>query len=141
MFNSKLAIKHECIPIYDRFLYCCFVHVNIELSLVVGWFKVELMRKLRFLWSVLCKEGAWVVITTIMCIARQCVAYWADSAELCYGVLWMCYLWTISLSMCYMTDSWVFRCLWKEGSFRKLVFMISNAFKYLPMLDSLWRCL
>ena len=38
-----------------------FVQVNIEPSLVVGWFKVELMRNLRFLWSVLCEEGAWVV--------------------------------------------------------------------------------
>ena len=45
------------IPMYDRFLYCWFVHVNIEPSLVVGWFEVELMRNLRFLWSVLCEEG------------------------------------------------------------------------------------
>ena len=33
----------------------------IEPSLVVGWFEVELMRNLRFLMSVLCEEGAWVV--------------------------------------------------------------------------------
>jgi len=48
-------------PIYDHFLYCWFVHVDIEPSLVVGCFEVELMRNLRFLWSVLCEEGAWVV--------------------------------------------------------------------------------
>ena len=28
-----------------------------------------------FLWLVLCEEGAWVVITAIVCIARPCVAY------------------------------------------------------------------
>jgi len=49
------------IPIYDRSVYFWFVHVNIKPSLVVGWFEVELMRNLRFLWSVLCEEGAWVV--------------------------------------------------------------------------------
>ena len=49
------------IPMHDCFLYCWFVHVDIELSLVVGWFEVELMRNLRFLWSVLCEEGVRVV--------------------------------------------------------------------------------
>ena len=49
------------IPIYDRSMYYWFVHVNIEPSLVVGWFEVELMRNLKLLWSVLCEEGAWVV--------------------------------------------------------------------------------
>ena len=49
------------IPMYDRFLYCWVVNVNIEPRLVVGWFEVELMRYLRFLWSVLCEEGVRVV--------------------------------------------------------------------------------
>jgi len=46
---------------YDRFVYCWFVHVNIEPSLVVGWFEVELLSGLRFLWLMLCKEGDRVV--------------------------------------------------------------------------------
>ena len=46
---------------YDRFLYCWFVHANIESRLVVGWFEVELMRNLRFFWSMLCEEGVRVV--------------------------------------------------------------------------------
>ena len=48
-------------PIYDRFMYYWFVHINIESSLVVEWLGMELLRTLRFLWSVLCEEGAWVV--------------------------------------------------------------------------------
>ena len=46
---------------YARFVYCWFVHVNIEPSLVVGWFEVELMSGLRFLWLVLCKDRDRVV--------------------------------------------------------------------------------
>jgi len=49
------------ILIYDRSMYYWFVHVNIEPSLVVGWFEVELLSGLRLLWSVLCEEGHWVV--------------------------------------------------------------------------------
>jgi len=45
------------ILIYDRSMYYWFVHVNIEPSLVVGWFEVELLNGLRLLWSVLCEEG------------------------------------------------------------------------------------
>jgi len=60
---------------YDRFVYCWFVHVNIEPSLVGGWFEVELLNGLRFLWSVLCEEEERVVITAIVWIARPCVAY------------------------------------------------------------------
>ena len=71
------------IPIYDHFMYCWLVYANSKLSLVVRWFEVELMRNLRFLWLVLCAEGAWVVITVIVLIVRSCVAYWADSAKLC----------------------------------------------------------
>jgi len=37
------------ISIYDHSMYYWFVHVNIELSLVVGWFEVELLIGLRFL--------------------------------------------------------------------------------------------
>ena len=48
-------------PIYDRFMYCRFVYVNIEPSLVVGWLEVELLSGLRLLWSVLCEEGDRVV--------------------------------------------------------------------------------
>jgi len=33
---------------------------NIEPSLVVGWLDVKLLSDLRFLWLVLCEEGAWV---------------------------------------------------------------------------------
>jgi len=47
--------------IYDHFMYYWFVHANIELSLVVGWLDVELLSGLKFLWSVLSKEGVWVV--------------------------------------------------------------------------------
>jgi len=36
-------------PMYDGFMYYWFVHANIEPSLVVGWFEVELLRDLRFL--------------------------------------------------------------------------------------------
>jgi len=39
------------ILIYDRSMYYWFVHVNIERSLVVGWFEVELFSGLRLLWS------------------------------------------------------------------------------------------
>jgi len=45
------------ILMYDRFVYYWFVHVNIEPSLVVEWFEVELLSCLRFLWSVLGEEG------------------------------------------------------------------------------------
>ena len=31
--------------------------LNWKPSLVVGWFEVELLSDLRFLWSVLCEEG------------------------------------------------------------------------------------
>ena len=48
-------------PIYDRSMYYWFVYVNIEPSLVVGWFGVELLSDLRLLWSVLCEEGDRVV--------------------------------------------------------------------------------
>ena len=34
---------------------------NIEPSLVVGWFEVELLSGLRVLWSVLCEQGDRVV--------------------------------------------------------------------------------
>ena len=44
-------------PIYDRFMYSWFVYVNIEPSLVVGWFEVEALSGLRLLWSVLCEHG------------------------------------------------------------------------------------
>jgi len=49
------------IPMYDRCVYCWFVHVNIEASLVVGRFEVELLCGLRFLWSVLYEEGDSIV--------------------------------------------------------------------------------
>jgi len=32
---------------------------NIKPSLVVGWLKVKLLSDSRFLWSLLCEEGAW----------------------------------------------------------------------------------
>ena len=43
------------IPICDSSMYYWFVHANIEPSLVFG------LSGLRFLWSLLCEEGAWVV--------------------------------------------------------------------------------
>ena len=46
---------------YDCFVYFWLIHVNIEPSLVVGWFEVELLSDLRFLWLVLCEEGDRVV--------------------------------------------------------------------------------
>jgi len=48
-------------PMYDRYVCCWFEHVNIEPSLVVGRFEVELLSGLRFLWSVLCEKGDRVV--------------------------------------------------------------------------------
>ena len=48
-------------PICDRFMYCWFVYINIEPSLLVGWFEVELLSDLRFMWSVLREEGDRVV--------------------------------------------------------------------------------
>jgi len=35
--------------VYDGFMYYWFVCANTELSLIVGWFEVELLRVLRFL--------------------------------------------------------------------------------------------
>ena len=40
------------------------------------------------------EEGVWVVITAIVWIARPCVAYWADSTQLCYEV-YQCATWLI----------------------------------------------
>ena len=42
-------------------MYCWSVYTNIKPILVVGWFEVELLSGLRFLWSVLCEEGDRVV--------------------------------------------------------------------------------
>ena len=56
-----LLLSVNVMPIYDRFMHGWFVYVNIEPSLVVGWFEMELMRNLRLLWSVLCEEVARVV--------------------------------------------------------------------------------
>jgi len=44
--------------VYDSFMYYWFVYGNIELSLVVGWFKVKLLSNLRFLWWLLCDKRA-----------------------------------------------------------------------------------
>jgi len=49
-------------PMYDGFMYYWFVYANIQPSLVVGWYEVELLRDLMFLWWVLCEEGVWVLI-------------------------------------------------------------------------------
>ena len=48
-------------PTYDGFMYYWFVYVNIEPSLVVGWFEAELLSGLRLLWWVLWEEGDRVV--------------------------------------------------------------------------------
>ena len=56
-----LLLSVNVMPIYDRLMYCWFVYVNIEPSLVVGWFEVELLSDLRLLWSVLCDKGDRVV--------------------------------------------------------------------------------
>jgi len=56
-----LLLSMNVMPIYDRFMYCWFVYVNIEPSLTVGWFEVELLSGLRLLWSVLCEERDRVV--------------------------------------------------------------------------------
>jgi len=49
-------------PVYDGFMHYCFVCPSTEPSLVVRWFEAELLRALRFLWLVLCEEGARVMI-------------------------------------------------------------------------------
>jgi len=59
--NTMLLLSMNVMSIYDRFMYCWFVFVNIEPSLVVGWLEVELLSGLRLLWSVLCEEGDRVV--------------------------------------------------------------------------------
>ena len=59
--NTMLLLSMNVMSIYDRFMYCWFVFVNIEPSLVVGWLEVELLSGLRLLWSVLCEEGDSVV--------------------------------------------------------------------------------
>ena len=41
-------IVENVMLIYDGFMNYWFVHVNIELSLVVGWFEVELLSDSRF---------------------------------------------------------------------------------------------
>ena len=71
-------------PIDDRSIYYWFVHVNIELSLVVRWFEVKLMRNLRFSWSVLCEEGAWVVSC---CNCLDCEAMYGSLSRFCQVVL------------------------------------------------------
>ena len=59
----------------------------ILLNWVGSWMaRGELLRNLRSLWSVLYEEGAWVVITAIMWIARPCVVYWVNFAKLCFEV-------------------------------------------------------
>ena len=68
--NSRWLFNMNVITIYDWFAY-----VITKTRLVVGCFKVELLRYLSFLYSLLYEEGAWVVITVIMWIARPCVAY------------------------------------------------------------------
>ena len=55
------------ILIYDCSVYYWFVHVNIEPSLIVGWFEVELLSGLRLLGSVLCEGGDRVVDCEAMC--------------------------------------------------------------------------
>jgi len=71
-------------PIYDRSMYDWFGHVNIEPSLVVGWFEAELMRNLRFLWSLLCEEGVGVV----KCRNRvNCEAVCGSLGRICQVVL------------------------------------------------------
>jgi len=68
-------------------MYYWFVHGNNESSLVVGWLEVELLRNLRFCgWCCVRRESGLLWIAAIVWIARQCVAHWADSAELCYEV-------------------------------------------------------
>ena len=64
------------IPIYDRSMYYCFVCANIEPSLLVGWLEVELLSGLRFLRSLLRKEGVWIVSS------RNCVDYEAMCGSL-----------------------------------------------------------
>jgi len=48
-------------PIYDCSMYYWFMRANIEPSLVVGWLEVQLSSRLRFFWSLLGVEGAWIV--------------------------------------------------------------------------------
>jgi len=92
-------------PIYDHFMHCWFVFAYNQLSLVVGWFEVEQMGNLRFFSPVLREEGAWVVITVIIWIARPCVAYWEDSTKLCYVVHECAMYKPLSPQPCYMTNS------------------------------------
>ena len=47
--NTMLLLSMDVMPKYHRFTYCWLVYVNIEPSLVVGWFEVELFSGLRLL--------------------------------------------------------------------------------------------
>ena len=72
------------IPIFDGFMYYWFVYANIEPSLIVRWFEVELIRNLRFLRSVLYEEGAWLM----NCHNRvDCEAMYGSLGGFCQVVL------------------------------------------------------
>jgi len=112
-------------------------------ELIVGWLKVELLRNLRSLWSVLCEEGAWVVITAIVWIARPCVAYWVNFAELCFEVR-KCTSCEPPFSLNMLRDiKWIVfkiqRCL------RRIVKCMFSWFRMLlstyQLSGSLWKCL
>ena len=68
-----MVIDEHATLLYDGFVNYLFSYDNIKPSLVIGCFEVELMRNLRFLWPVLCEEGAWVA--AVVWIAWSCVAY------------------------------------------------------------------
>jgi len=59
--NTTLLLNMNVMSIYDRCMCYWFVYINIEPSLVVEWFEVELLSGLRLLWSVLCEKGDRVV--------------------------------------------------------------------------------
>jgi len=68
------------------FVMKCY-NCKIETELVVGWLQVELMRAFEVLCGQCCartEPGLW--LTAIVWIVRPCVAYWADSTKLNYGV-------------------------------------------------------
>ena len=71
--NTALLLSMNIMPIYDCSVYCRFEYVNIEQSLVVGWFEVELLSDLRLLWSVLCEEGDRVVNYRNRVDSKPCV--------------------------------------------------------------------
>ena len=126
-------LSMNVISICDHSMYYWFVYVNIEPSLVVGWFEVKLLSGLRFLWSMLCEEGDrvvnyrnrvdWEAMCGLMSLWYELYEY--DMCEPVFPDTLRDVMWSI-------LETWdVFK---KKRSFRKLVLHAESAFKFASCL-------